>query len=336
MQRILLSSPGWTTSLHLTSAPALDPGPGQVVVILEAAGVCHRDLIDRSGRIPFLKTPIVPGHEGCGRIESIGEGVTEWAVGDRVGSMHRDHCGQCVACQAGQPSLCQRGVRIFGLTADGTYASHLLAPASALHALPDNIDAAEAAVMHCTFGTAWRGLVTAGRLAEGERVLITGASGGVGSAAVQVAARRAAEVIAVVRDARHTERLTALGATTVLVSTDGRFHKTVSGVDLALDCVGAPTFNAALRCLRVGGRVSVVGNITAERAALNLGHVVTMGKRIIGPGGADRADMAALLAEHCQAPFAPIVSERLPLREADAAQRRLRAGGVSGRLALVP
>ena len=118
------------------------------------------------------------------------------------------------------------------------------------------------------------------------------------------------------------------------VSPDSRFHYSVTPVDLALDCVGAPTFNAALRCLRVGGRVVVVGNITDARSPVTLGHLITMGKSVIGPGGANRTDMAACLAEHRRAPFTSIVTASMPLAQADAAQRRLLAGGHHGRMVL--
>ncbi len=336
MNRIVLQTPGWGSDLVPAHAEPPAPGPGQVRVQLQASGVCHRDLIDRSGRIPFLSPPVVPGHEGVGVVDAVGEGEGQWAVGDRVATMHRDACGVCSACLRGETSTCTRAAHVFGLTADGTYAAWLVAPSSAFFAVPARLDAGLAAVLHCTFGTAWRGLVTVGGLQEGERVLITGANGGVGLAAVQIAARFARRVVAVVRSGGHEERLLALGATDVLVSPDHRFHKDAPDVDLALDCVGAPTFNASLRSLRVGGRVSVVGNVTDERAALNLGLVVTMALRILGPGGATRADMAAVLAEHARRPFSSIVAQTLPLADADRAQRALRAGGGWGRTVLLP
>ncbi len=336
MNRIELQTPGWDHDLVPTHADAPEPEPGQVRVQLQAAGVCHRDLIDRAGRIPFLSPPVVPGHEGAGIVDAVGEGVADWAVGDRVASMHRDACGRCGACLRGETSTCMLAAHVFGLTADGTYAAWVVAPQSAFYAVPMQLPDGLAAVLHCTFGTAWRSLVTVGGLQEGERVLITGANGGVGMAAVQIAARLAKRVVAVVRSPGHEERLLALGATDVLVSPDNRFHKEAPDVDLALDTVGAPTFNAALRSLRVGGRISVVGNVTDERAQLNLGLIITMGLRILGPGGATRTDMAALLAEHARAPFASIVQQELPLAQADAAQRALLAGGTWGRTVLTP
>lgn len=334
--RAIITETGWDADLQILADEAPAPGPEQVRLTVEASGVCHRDLIDRAGRIPFIQVPVTPGHEGVGRITAVGERVSAWKVGDRVATMHRNACGQCTACANQQPSLCQFGAHIFGLTANGTYATTLVAHQTALYAVPDDIPAPLAATMHCTFGTAWRGMVTVGGLQPGERVLITGANGGVGAAAVQIAARFTDQVTAVVRDAAYTDWLKGLGASQVLVAPDGRFHRQAQGIDLALDCVGTPTFNSALRCLRVGGRVSVVGNVTPEKAALNLGHVVVMGKRILGPGGADPADMAALLAEHARRPFLAQIDATMPLSQADAAQRRVKAGGLRGRVVLTP
>ncbi len=105
-----------------------------------------------------------------------------------------------------------------------------------------------------------------------------------------------------------------LGATEVVVSPDNDFHRgPVVGIDLALDCVGTPTFHPALKTLRVGGRICVVGNVVPERAQLNLGLLIVMGLRVLGAGGATRADMAALLAAHAEQPFQSAVDQVLPL-----------------------
>lgn len=338
---LTIEAPGLDTPLRAHPAPATPPAPrrGQVRLRLEAAGVCHRDLIDRAGRIPWLSPPVVPGHEGVGVVEAVGEGVSRWSVGDRVGTLHRDACGACASCLAGRPSLCEAAAHIFGLTADGTYSRSLLAPESALYAVPEGLPAAEAAVLHCTFGTAWRSLVTVGGLRAGEQVLVTGANGGVGVAGVQIAARLGARVVAQVRSERHVGLLRDLGAHEVIVVRDGRIHAASAaalGSDLALDCVGAPVFASVLRCLRVGGRVAVVGNVTEERVPVNLGQLIVMGLRVLGAGGADAADMAAVLAEHARSPFRVPLHATLPLAEAEAAQARLREGGVQGRIVLLP
>ena len=171
----------------------------------------------------------------------------------------------------------------------------------------------------------------------GERVLITGANGGVGSAAVQIAHRLGAEVVAAVRAESHVADLRALGAHEVIVDPGNTLHERVGGkVDLALDTVGASTFPSALRALRVGGRIVVIGNILAEKVQLNLGYIITLGLRIIGGSGATRREMADLAAMHGERPFAFQIDHVLPLAEADRAQRQVRAGGLRGRIVLRP
>ncbi len=336
-QRVCLTEVGFERDLEpdfeVREPPV--PDPGQVLLRVHACGVCHRDLIDRAGRFRFLQLPRVPGHEAAGEVVAVGDGVTGFSVGDHAATMHRDSCGDCPACASGDVSLCQSAAWVLGLLADGGYARHLLVPERALYPVPRDLPFAHAAIMHCTFGTAWRSLVTVGGLQAGERVLVTGANGGVGAAAVQIAHHRGADTIAVVRDAAHVDFLRGLGADRVVVDTDGRFHNQgVAGVDLALDCVGSPTINAALRTLRVGGRAVVVGNVSEARASINVGLLIVFGLRLIGAGGATPDDMAALLAYHAERPFEVVIEETLPLEQADAAQRRVRAGGLRGRLVL--
>ncbi len=335
--RVRLTATGFDQDLvYEANADALPAPTGtQVSIAVEACGVCYRDLIDRGGRFPFLRLPVTPGHEVAGRVVAVGPDAHDFKPGDRVGTMHRDACLECERCRAGETSLCRSAMWVFGIMADGGYASSLLAPESALFAMPASLPAPQAAIQHCTFGTAYRDLVTLGRLAAGERVLVTGANGGVGSAAVQIAARVGAHVIAVVRDARHGDALRALGAAEVLVDAGSTFHGAVGAdkLDVALDTVGAATFNASLRSLRVGGRLVVVGNIQPERASLNLGYVITNGITIIGGSGATRTDMAKLFA---LGPFESVIERILPLARADEAQRAVLAGGLRGRIVLVP
>jgi acryloyl-coenzyme A reductase len=336
-ERIRMIESGFERALELEDCPPPVAEHGQVLVEVEACGVCHRDLIDRAGRFPFQRLPITPGHEAAGRVIAIGEGVTQWNVGDRVGTMHRDSCGTCASCKAGQTSLCSGAAWVFGILADGGYARHLVAPERALYSLPDDLAPAEAAILHCTFGTAYRDLVTLGRLERGERVLITGANGGVGQAAIQIAVCLGAEVIAVVRDERRRAFVESVGAARVIVDAGDKFHSTIAfSIDLALDTVGVSTFNGALRSLRVGGRIVVVGNIVPEKAALNLGYVITNGLTIVGGSGATPADMAALIALHRATPFRFPIARALPLARANEAQGLVRAGSIEGRVVLVP
>ncbi|HEY3820665.1 MAG TPA: alcohol dehydrogenase catalytic domain-containing protein [Polyangiaceae bacterium] len=331
-RRARLVQPGWDTPLEIESdAPPAAPEAGQVRVAVEACGVCHRDLLDREGRFPFMRLPITPGHEATGRVVELGPGVTGLSLGARVATMHRDACGECVACRRGDTTLCIGAAWVLGLLADGGYASEVVVPESATYVVPDSMPAAHAAVLHCTFGTAYRDLATLARVRGGERVLVTGGNGGVGTAAVQIAARLGAHVVALVRDLEHEPFLRSLGAAEV--TTDA---KSVAAVDVAVDTVGAPTFLAALHALQIGGRIVTLGNVTREKVGLNLGFVITRGLTILGGSGATRDEMRAVLAMHAERPFDFPIARTLPLEKADEAQRLVRAGGLRGRVVLEP
>jgi D-arabinose 1-dehydrogenase-like Zn-dependent alcohol dehydrogenase len=331
IQRVRLTRIGWEGPLEYEPAAApVTLEAGQMSVAIEACGVCHRDLLDREGRFPFVRLPVTPGHEAVGRVLALGPGVSEFAVGDRVATMHRDACGECSACTRGDTTLCSVAAWVLGLLADGGYASEIVAPVSAFYRVPDAMPATHAAVLHCTFGTAYRDLVTLARLRRGERVLVTGANGGVGSAAVQIASRLGAHVVALVRDPSHDAFLRELGADQVV--TDAQ---SVSPVDVAVDAVGAPTFLAALRALQTGGRIVTVGNVTREKVGLNLGAVITRGLTIVGGSGATRDEMNAVLSMHAEKPFHFAIAQTMPLAEAEEAQQRVRAGGLRGRIVLV-
>ena len=337
-RRVRLREIGWASPIDVEPFETLPVPTGhQVLVEVEACGVCHRDLIDRAGRFPFLQLPITPGHEAVGRVVSVGDAVTDWEVGDRVASMHRDYCGECDACEAGETSLCGSGAAVLGLLTDGGYASYLCAPERCFFRVPDAFDPVQASVFHCTAGTAYRGLWRFGRVEAGMDVLVTGANGGVGAAAVQVAKRLGARVVGVVRRDADVPFVEALGAAEVIVDDGSRFHKRLTrAIDVALDCVGEPTFNAALRSLRVGGRVIAIGNVVQAQVGVNLGYVVTRGLQIIGSSGATRRDMEGLFALHEADPFEVSVHAELPLEEADRAQRMVAAGGLRGRIVLRP
>jgi acryloyl-coenzyme A reductase len=336
-RRVRMTAPGFDVPLVVEDCEPKSPGVGQVLVEVEACGVCHRDLIDRAGRFPWMQLPVTPGHEVAGRVVEVGDGVSQWAVGDRVGTLHRDCCGACDACSRGDTSLCAQAMWVFGLLVDGGYATQVLATESALYALPEDLPAKEACILHCTVGTAYRGLVVFGGLEQGQRALVVGANGGVGAAAVQVASRLGASVTAVIRSEERADFVREQGADKVVVDSGTRFHKKIGHpVDVAIDCVGSPTFNSSLRSLRMGGRLIAVGNVSEERAALNVGYAIVNGLQIIGSSGATQADMASVLALHRRAPLAlsALVERTFDLSEAERAHAAIRGGRLRGRIVL--
>ncbi len=316
-------------------------GAGQVVVRVAACGVCHRDLIDRDGGYPFLQRPVVTGHEVAGVVEAVGAGVGAFAVGDRVVAVHRAPCGACAACRAGEETRCVGSPVMYGITVDGGYAERVALWESSLVRVPDGVELEAAAVLHCTAAVALRALRAHARLAAGETVLMTGASGGVGVHALQVARELGARVIAVTSSEGKVEALRALGADDVVVARDGTWHKEVmartgGGADVALELVGAPTFNAALRSLRFGGRLVLVGNVTRERVEVNPGYVIARELGIAGSASATRAELGEVLGWVQGGKLRPIIAARRPLGEAREAQAALADKRVVGRQLLIP
>jgi acryloyl-coenzyme A reductase len=335
MRAIVIREAGGLERLELTEVETPTPGPGQVLVKVLGCGVCYRDLLDREGKYPFMRRPIVTGHEFAGEITKIGAAAAGFSVGDRVAATHRPACGACPSCERGEETRCLQSPVSYGLTVDGGYAEYVLAWVGSLVRVPAGVDPADIAFMHCTAGVALRALRTHARLAEGETVVITGATGGVGMHAVQVAKILGARVVAITSNAAKAERLRAIGADEVVVST-GDFHKQVSDADVALELVGAPTFNSALRTLRIGGRLVIVGNVTASRIDVNPGYLILKEISLTGSSGASRADLAEILGWVAAGKLKPVIADKLPLAEARAAQTRLRDKDVVGRIVLVP
>jgi D-arabinose 1-dehydrogenase-like Zn-dependent alcohol dehydrogenase len=345
MRAIVVSGPGGPDKLELrTDVPAPLVRPGWARLKVRATGVCGRDLIDRKGGYPFTKWPVIPGHEVAGEVVEVGPQVDAVRVGQRVAVTHRAPCGRCAWCQAGRELYCRTSPFALGMTVDGGYAEEVLCDAAALVPIPDRVGDAEAAIVHCTAGVALRALRDHGGVALGQSVLITGASGGVGIHAVQIACILGLRTIAQTSNPAKADALRAAGAEHVIVTSDTRdlanraraASPSGMGVDVALELVGAPTFQGSLRALRPGGRVTIVGNISTERVEVNPGYLIMNEVSVGGSASATRADLAMLLDLVARGVLKPVVAERLPLERAREAQERLAEKGVVGRLVLVP
>jgi len=294
MHAMVIREPGGVEKLEWTELPSPTPGPAQAVIRVGGCGVCYRDLIDREGKYPFMKRPVVTGHEFAGEVIRVGEGVS-LKVGDRVATIHRPACGHCDACQRGDETHCMQSLASYGLTADGGYAEEALIWEASTVKVPANLPLDQACFLHCTAAVALRGLRRHARVQPGETVVITGASGGVGVHAMQVAKILGARVVAVTSSAEKEAALRQYGADEVVVS-KGEFHKQLgANAQVALDLVGAPTFNSSLRSLAFGGRLVMIGNVTTTRVELNPGYCIMRELSVHGSSGATRAELAEIL-----------------------------------------
>ncbi|HEX9941787.1 MAG TPA: alcohol dehydrogenase catalytic domain-containing protein, partial [Thermoanaerobaculia bacterium] len=288
MQAIVLRAFGSPDNLRPETVPDPSPGPGEVLLRVHACGVCHHDVINRRGNLPRTSVPAILGHEAAGEVIAVGPGAEGWAVGDRAATLQRLSCGHCAHCHAERNSLCKRDTRFFGEEIPGGYAAYMSAPVAGLGRVPVGVPWPVAAVTCCTTGTAVHCLRTRGRLMLGETVLITGASGGVGLQAVQLARHDGGWVIAVTSSSAKAEVLFAAGAHEVIVSPGLDFAGDVrrvtcgQGVDLALEIVGSVTFAQTLKTLAPGGRLVTVGNLETGTVDLNPGLVIVKELEILG------------------------------------------------------
>ncbi|HHC08930.1 MAG TPA: NADPH:quinone oxidoreductase family protein [Actinobacteria bacterium] len=307
--------------LRLVEAPEPEVGPGEVLVDVHRAGVNFPDLLLIQGLYQARpEPPFGPGFEVAGVVAAIGDGVDHVAVGDRVVAFV-DH---------------------------GGYAERVVAPADSVTPIPDEVGFDEAAVLPIAYGTGYHALVDRARLAEGEVLLVLGASGGVGTAAVELGHLLGAVVVGVVGSERKVDAVRDKGADHVLVGygdlrtrvrelTGGR------GVDVLYDPVGGDPFDAALRAMAWQGRMLVIGftsgripDIPANRLLLNetaaLG--VFWGRFAREDPEANRRNFATILEWVAEGRLRPTVTEVLPLEEAAAALERLASRRVVGKIVL--
>ena len=240
-----------------------EPGPGDVVVAVKAAGICHSDAHYRTGVGSLAQLPLTPGHEVAGVIQAVGTGVPTDRVGERVCLHYLVTCGECSYCRRNRGQFCP-DVAMIGKDRHGGYAEYIVVPKQNAISLPDAIPFEHAAIMMCSFATTLHALRKA-RFSSGESVAIFGA-GGLGTAAILIAsALGASQIIAIDNNPDKVSAAAALGATgidaskdhvvnAVLDQTDGR------GTDVALELVGSTvTTDQAIRSLGVGGRAAMVG-----------------------------------------------------------------------------
>ncbi|GIG35821.1 NAD(P)H-quinone oxidoreductase [Cellulomonas pakistanensis] len=327
MDVVEVKSPGGPDRLEAAVRPDPEPGPGEVLVRVAAAGVNRADLLQREGRYPPPPgAPDWPGLEVSGVVAGHGPGV-----------------------DAGAWPL---GARVAALLPGGGYATLVTVPAGLLLPVPDELDLVDAAGLPEALLTAWTNVVDAGRLAAGEVLLVQGGSGGVGSVAVQLGAALGAHVVATAGGAERAERCRALGARTVVdhrtqdVAEAVRAATGGHGADVVLDVLGAGGLATNLAALATGGRLVVIGTQRGARGEIDLGLLMARRASVIGTTlrarpPAEKERIVADVREHAwpmlsDGRLRPVVHARLPLARAADAHRLLDSGEVFGKVLLVP
>lgn len=313
------------------------PGPGELLIKLAATGVCHTDLHTADGDWPVkAQLPLVPGHEGVGRIAAVGAGVAGFKEGDAAGIpwLH-DACGACEYCRTGWETLCEQQ-RNTGFTVDGTYADYVLATADFVARIPDSADPVAAAPLICAGLTAYKALKET-EAQPGEWVAVSGI-GGLGHLAVQYAKALGLHVVALDIDPAKLEHSRSLGADAVVDAADPDAIRQVRrltgggahGVVVSADAPAA--FTQAVGFARRRGTVALTG-LPAGTFPVPIFDVVVKRITVRGSIVGTRRDLAAALALAQAAKIKAEVTAE-PLEAVNAVFDRLRKGQVTGRAVL--
>lgn len=324
--------------LETFDLPVPEPGTGEILVRIEASGLCHTDIHAARGDWPVKPNPpFVPGHEGVGIVERVGAGVTEHAVGDRVALPWLGWaCGTCDYCVTGWETLCE-AQRNTGYAVDGAHAEYAIASARYAVRVPDGVDPFEAAPLTCAGVTTYKAVKVAG-VRPGERVAIFGI-GGLGHLAQQYAQLFGGETVAVDVTDEKLALATSLGATHTVnaaVTDPVTPILALGGVDVAIVLAASPTvIEQAHRCLRRGGRLVLVSLPKDNRITLPVFETVLKGITVLGSIVGTRADLAEVFRLHA-AGRTRVVYEVRKLDEINDAIDDVLAGRVAARLVLQP
>jgi len=314
--------------------PLLDPGPNHVRIRVEACGVCHSDSATVEGLFP-IDWPRVPGHEVVGRIDALGSGVQGWTLGQRVGvGFLAGSCGYCEFCRNGDLVNC-RNQEYTGIHHDGGYAEVMIAKASGLVSIPDDLSSADAAPLLCAGITTFSALRNSPARA-GDVVAVLGI-GGLGHLGVQYARHMGFEVVAIARGADTAELAKKLGAHHYIDSsaTDpAAALQALGGAQVILiTASGGKTVAATFKGLRPGG-VSISVGVGPEPIEVTGMDLIFAERKVVGSLTGNPATGDATLRFSALSGVSPMI-ETVPLDQAAAAYAKMMAGKARFRMVLV-
>ena len=320
--------------LIIEDRPIPEPGEGQVLVKIEASGLCHTDMHAANGDWPVKPTtPFVPGHEGVGIVTRVGRGVTRVGEGDRVAIPWLGWaCGECEYCMTGWETLCERQQNS-GYSVDGGWAEYALASASYVGKVPAGIDPFEAAPLTCAGVTTYKAVKVSGARPS-DLVAIFGV-GGLGHLALQYALIAGAQVVAVDLFDEKLKMARELGAAYTANAREedpAAAIKALGGADAAISLAVSPkAFEQAYGSLRRGGTLVFVGLPADNHIQLPIFETVLNGTKVLGSIVGTRIDLQEVFELHA-AGKTEVVYERRQLEDVNSAIHEVETGQVKARL----
>jgi D-arabinose 1-dehydrogenase-like Zn-dependent alcohol dehydrogenase len=332
MKAAQISKPGGDFEIVEREIPK--PGPDQVLIKVQACGVCHSDVLTKEGLWPGIQYPRVPGHEVAGVIEELGPGVSGWEKGQRIGvGWHGGHDGTCLQCRRGDFGNCQN-VRVSGISYDGGYQQYMVAPVSALTAIPEGLSDVEAAPLLCAGITTFNALRHSGA-GPSDLVAVVGI-GGLGHLGIQFAAKFGYKVVAIGRGAESGPLAKKLGASVYI-------DNTVTNAAEALQKMGgakailatAPSsksMSEVINGLGPNGKLMVIG-ASFEPIEVTPLQLILGNKSIEGLASGTPTDSEDTLNFSVLTGVRPMI-ETYPLEKAAEAYARMMSGNAQFRVVL--
>lgn len=341
MRAAVFSEFGGPEVVHLQDMEKPDPGGGEVRIKVEAAAMNHLDLWIRRGLPLKITMPHIGGSDISGFVDGVGAGVEGVSPGTRVvvnpSLSYNWYDGAPTGKAIRSPEF-----RIIGEHTQGGFAEYCVVPAENLVEVPEHTPFETAAAASLVSVTAWRGLFTRGNLRAGERVLVTGASGGVSTMAIQMARLAGAQVFAITKGPENVSRVLDLGAHVVYDRDDQDWGKQLfrdterEGVDLIFDSVGAAIWAQCLKALKVRGRLVTYGATTGALGETEIRLVFWKQLSILGSTMGNPEEYRRAMDLVFRNEIRPVVHANLPLEEARTAHELLEAGEVFGKVVLAP
>lgn len=329
--------------LILEDLPVPQPAADEALIRVKACAVDQFDLTIRDGKFAMAnKVPIILGHEIAGVVEAVGTNVKTVAPGDRVTSTLYLTCGQCRYCLTGRETICADFKGYVGIHTPGAYAEYTTVPAINLVKMPETISFPDGSVLANAIGTPYHALTKRARLQAGERIIVTGAGGGVGTHAIQLARMMGAFVMAVDIGEKKLSLARELGAEAVFDASQGDFSSVArewsngEGVDVVLELVGTATFESSIKSLARGGRMVIVGSHTGSTLAASPQAMIANEWEILGSRNVSKRELVEVVNLVAAGRIRPVVTGTYPLEEAEAIHQRLRKQELIGRVVLEP
>jgi NADPH2:quinone reductase len=340
MKAVFFRKHGGNEVLEYGDLPEPEPGPGEVRIAIRAAALNHLDIFVRNG-IPNVPLPQIPGADGAGLVDTVGAGVEGIAPGSRVLIQPGLSCGVCEFCRGGEQSLCVK-YQILGEHTPGTFAEKVVVPARNVYPIPEGMGFSEAAAFPLVYQTVWRMVVTRAAVRPGDTVLVHGAGGGVGGAAVEIALLCGGRVYATSSGEEKERALKEQGVEVVLdyrkqdVGKELHAITKKRGVDVIVDCVGEATWMTSLRAAAKGGRIVTCGATSGPNPKEELRLVFWKQLSILGSTMSNDEEFRALLSAVTSGRLRPRLDRTFRFSQAADAYRRMEEGAQHGKIVLVP